>query len=168
MRQITPQANLVLAVLAGLGLLATLTLPWYSAPVEDTTPTDGPVERAAFQLAHTFKTGADGMIDGQDALGDGRLVLVVLVVAIAVIGLAISANGMRRSAEDVMRVVALLTPVIVGFVAITHPGTEAPVRIHYGMLIAFLATFVMSSAAWHGASMREKPAPTKPQTYSMR
>ena len=168
MRQLKPATNLVLAVLAGIGLLASLTLPWYATPTEDPNPLNGPVERGAYQVGQVFATGAKGMIDGNDAVGDARVFLLAIVGLIALLAAAISVPAMRRGAEDVLRVVALIAPLVVGFVAIAHPGTEADVRLHYGMLVGFVATFAMTSAAWHGASLREKPAPAKPRSYSMR
>jgi hypothetical protein len=168
MRQLNPSTNLVLAVLAGIGLLASLGLPWYAPPAEDPNPTDGPVERGAWQVAQVFATSTRGTLTGADAAGDGRALLYGLVALVAVVALAISVEGLRRGAEDVMRVVALAAPAVVAFVAITHPGTEADLRLHYGMLVAFAAALAMASAAWHGASMRAKPAPAKPRSYSMR
>ena len=168
MRQLKPTTNLVLSVLMGAALLASLGLPWYATPTEDPNPNNGPVERGAYQIGQVFATSARGMVDGTDAAGGGRMLLFGLVALVALVALAISVDAIRRGAEDFMRVVALLAPVVVAFVAITHPGTEGDVRLHYGMLVGFLAVFAMSSAAWHGASLREKPAPAKPRTYSMR
>ena len=164
MRQLNPLSNLVLAVLAGLGLLGSLTLPWYAAPVEDSVATDGPVERAAFQIGKVFSTGARGMVDGSDALGGGRLALLVLVVAVAVLGLAISLNLARQAAEDALRLVAFAIPVVLIVVAATHTGATTEVRIHYGLLVGFAAAVLMATAAYHGASWRKKyAAPVRPR-----
>ena len=168
MRQLSPSSNLVLVVLAALGLLGTLSLPWFAAPAVDTTATDGPVERAAFQVSHFFQTGAKGMVGGGDALGGARAVLFVLVVVVVVLTAAVSVAAVRKQAEDLLRVVALAAPVVVIGTAVAHPGETGPVHVHYGLLVALLVTLLMSSAAWQGSSMRHKAKPTSAVRISAR
>lgn len=156
MRQLNASTNLLLALLGGLGLLASLTLPWYAAPAEPPNPTDGPIERGAWQVGYVFATSARGMVDGNDAIGGGRVLLVVAIGAVALLALAISLNAARQTAEDILRVAALVVPVLVVGIAIAHPGTEAALRLHYGLLVAFAAALFTASAAWHGASWRQK------------
>lgn len=164
MRQLNPSTNLVLAVLAGLGLLGSLTLPWFAAPVEDPTATDGPIERAAFQVGHVFDGDAAGAVSGAEALGSAQVAILGLVVLIAVVGIAVMTPAVRRQAEDLMRVVVLAAPVVVVLAAVAHPGTEAPVSLHYGLLVSVAACALMGNAAWHGASMRQKhAAPARPR-----
>lgn len=164
MRQLNPSSNLVLAVLAGLGLLGSLTLPWYATPTDDPNSTDGPVERGAYQFGQVFATSARGMIDGDDALGGARLALLGLVVLVALLGLAVSLNLARETAEDALRIVAFAVPVVLVIVAIAHTGTSASVRLHYGMLVGFAAGGLMATAAYHGASWRKKyAAPVRPR-----
>jgi len=164
MRQLSPSSNLVLAVLAGLGLLGSLTTPWFAAPTEDPNITDGPIERGAYQVGHVFATSARGMVEGGDALGGARVVLLVMVVVVGTLGLAISLNVLRGSAEDLLRMVAFAIPVVVLALAITHPGTTTDVRMHYGLLIAFAAALLMASASFHGAAWRKKyAAPARPR-----
>jgi hypothetical protein len=170
MRQLNPSTNLILAVLAGLGVLASLTMPWYAAPAEDPTDTDGPIEQGAFQVGQVFATSAKGVVSGNDAIGpNGRLALLVVVAVVALLGVAISANVARRHAEDMLRVAAFATPVVVLAVAILHPGTQAEVRLHYGMLVGIAASLFSANAAFHGASWREKrAAPVRPRFGSAR
>lgn len=164
MRQLAPASNLVLAVFAGLGLLASLTLPWFAAPSQSPNSTDGPVERGAYQVEQVFATSAKGMVDGTDALGSGQTALLVLVGVVTVLGVLIGANVMRHKVEDVLHLVALAAPIVVLAVALPHPGTDADLRIHYGLIVGLAATLLMSSAAWHGASMRAKhKAPVRPR-----
>ncbi len=158
MRQLNPSTNLVLTILAGLGLLGSLSLNWFAAPVTDTTATDGPVERAAFQVAQVFTSGAKGTVSGHDALGGARMALIALVVLLALVALAVSTPAIRQQAENLMRVLVMATPVVVIACAATHPGTTTPVSIHSGMLVSFVLVAVMASAAWQGANMREKRA----------
>lgn len=163
MRQLTPSTNLVLAVLAGLGLMGTLTLPWFAAPEESPNPTDGPVERVAWQIGHVFATSARGMVDGNDALGGSRMVLFGVVIVIALLGLTVAANVARAGAEDLLRTAAIAVPVAVVALAIAHPGTDAPLRLHYGFVVAFAVALFTANAAWHGASWRQKhAAPARP------
>jgi hypothetical protein len=160
-RQLHPSTNLILAVLGGLGLLGSLTMPWFAAPVEDTTATDGPIERAAFQISHMFGTSPKGPVNGSDALGGSSMVLVVLVALIALLALAVSTPAIRRQAEDTLRVVAFALPVAVLIVSLAHSGTETPVHVHYGTFVGFAIALFTASAAYQGASMREqrkKPA----------
>ena len=156
MQQLNPSTNLLLAVLAGLGVLASLTLPWYAAPAESPDLEAGPIERGAWQVGYVFATSARGMVDGEDAVGNGRTFLMVAVGVIALLALAIAFNAARQAAEDTLRVVALVLPVLVGVLAVTHPGTEGPLQLHYGMLITFAITAFAASSAWHGASWRQK------------
>lgn len=164
MRQLKPSTNLVLAVLAGLGLLASLGLPWYAAPVADTTVTDGPVERFAFQVAQVFATSAKGTVTGSAGLGDARVALIAVVAVIALVAVAVGMPAIRRQSEDLMRVVAVAAPLVVIVAAVAHPGATQPVRIHYGLLVSLALVALMVNAAWHGANLREKrAAPTRPR-----
>jgi hypothetical protein len=82
---------------------------------------------------------------------------VALVALVAVAALAVAMPALRRPAEDFLQLLALAAPVVVVGVAIAHPGTgEAPVRIHSGSLIGLALALLMASAAWNGATLREK------------
>src|SRR4051794_10993383 len=70
MRTLTPATNLVLSCLAALALLTTLEFPWVSPAVSDPVTTDGPVERAAFQVAHVFQSPADATAGAPAPPGD--------------------------------------------------------------------------------------------------
>lgn len=168
MRQLSPSSNLALAVIAALGLLGTLSLPWFATPAVDTVATDGPIERGAFQVAHFFATGAKGMIDGNDALGGARSVLFVLAVVVIVLAAAVSVSAVRKQAEDLLRVVALAAPVVLIGTVVAHPGLTAPAHVHYGSLVALLACLLMASAAWQGSSMRHKAKATSAVRISAR
>jgi hypothetical protein len=159
-RQLSPSSNLVLAILAGLGLLGSLSLSWYATPVDDPVPTDGPIERSAFHIGKVFSSHASGAVAGNTALGSGRTILVALVAVIVVLAFAVSLPALRHYGEELLRLVALASPVVVIGVAIAHPGTTAPVRIHDGLIVGVLVSLLMASAAWHGAHMREKKAAT--------
>jgi hypothetical protein len=164
-RQLNPSTNLMLAVIAGLGLLGSLSLSWFAAPVPDPESADGPIESGAFQVSQVFATSAKGTVDGTTALGDARMALVAIVVLVALLALAVLTPSIRRQAEDVLHLVALAVPVIVVAVAIAHPGTTAPVHLHYGTLIAIALSLFMASSAWHGARMREKRKPAARPRY---
>jgi hypothetical protein len=170
MQQLNPVTNLFLAVLAGLGLLGSLTLPWYAAAKVSPNVTDGPIERAAWQVGHVFSTEAGGQIDGAEALGGARVTVLVIVALVAVLALAVSLNLARRHAEDLLRMVAIAAPFALLVVAIVHPGTgEADVSVHYGVFVGFAAMLLCSNAAYHGAAWREKrAAPARPRYGVMR
>ncbi len=161
-RQITPVSNLLLSILAGLGLLASLSLPWYAAPASDPSVTDGPIERGAYQVGQVFSSSAKGMVSGNDALGDARMALFGLVALVVTLAAGVCVPALRRAAEDTLRVVALAIPVVLLIVAFAHPGDSGALHLHYGLLVAFVAALLMASAAWHGATMRpKKSAPTR-------
>lgn len=163
MRQLTPSTNLVLAVLAGLGLLASMSLNWYAAPSTDPNQYDGPIETAAYQVGQVFATSAPGQVSGSTALGSGQAVLVILVALVALLTLAVWTPSLRSQAETALQLVALAGPVVVIVVAATHSGIHTPVRLHYGLIIAFAISLVMASAAWQGAGMRlKKKTPAVP------
>ncbi len=164
MHQLKPATNLVLAVLAGLGLLGSLTLPWYAAPTADPGADNGAIEHAAYQVGQVFASGVRGTVNGDDALGGARTILIAVVGVVAVLALLISLNVLRKTFEDLLRLVVLATPVIFVVLAVTHPGTDADVRLHYGMIVSAAATLAMASAAWQGASWRAKrAAPVRPR-----
>jgi hypothetical protein len=168
-RQLSPSTNLVLAILAGVGLLGSLSLPWFAAPVTDATGTDGPIERAAFQVGQVFATSAKGTVTGTDALGGAQAAVVGLVGLIALTVLAVSTPSLRRHAEDFMRILVFAGPLVLVAAAVTHPGTATPVTLHYGTLVSFVLVALMANAAWHGANMREKKAaPVRPRYGSAR
>ncbi len=163
MRQLSSTSNLVLALLAGLGLLASLGTNWFAAPATDPNTTDGPVERAAFQVSHVFSTSAKGQMTGSDALGGGQTVVFVVVAVIVLLAFAVSVPAWRRQAEDLLQFAALAAPVALIIVAVAHPGTgTVPVTVHYGFIVSLLATLLMASAAWQVAHMREKPKARTP------
>ena len=164
MRQLTPVTNLVVSVLAGLGLLASLGLAWYAAPASDPVATDGPIERGAYQVGHVFASSAEGMVSGNDALGDSRLALVALVALIVMLAGAVAVPALRAAAEDTLRLVSLATPVVFIVIAFAHPGTSSALHLHYGLLIGFAAALLMASTAWQGATLRAKtPPPARPR-----
>jgi hypothetical protein len=168
-RQLNSSTNLLLAVIAGLGLLGSLSLNWFAAPVPSPATDDGAIEDAAFQFGHVFATHAPGMVTGSAALGVARGGLVLLVVVVAFAGLAVGTPSIRQRAEGLMRVVAIAAPIVVLVAAIAHPGVSTPVRIHYGTLVAFAVSLFMASAAWQGAAMRVKSkAPVRPRYGSAR
>jgi uncharacterized membrane protein len=165
-RQLNPSTNLMLAVITGVALLASMSLPWFAAPVEDPTATDGPIERGAFAVSQVFATSAKDTVDGTAALGGARMALVGIVVLVALLALAVLTPSIRRQAEDVLHLVALAVPVVVLIAAVSHPGTTAPASLHYGTLVALALSLFMASAAWNGARMREKRKPQARPRYS--
>jgi hypothetical protein len=155
-RQLDPVSNLVLSALAGLGLLGSLSLPWFVPPGHSTTDTDGPVERAAWQVSHFFGSNVPGKTSGSDALGSSRGLLVILVAVVAGLACAVAVPQIRKTAEDLLRMAGFAAPVAVIFLVVMHSGTDRPVTVHYGALVSFVAAAFMASAAFHGSSMRTR------------
>jgi hypothetical protein len=156
-RQLDPITNLVLAVLAGLGLLGTLSMPWFAAPAASTKTTDGPIEKTAWQVGHFFGTNVDGRVSGNAAIGSGGKGIVVLVVAaIAILALSVSVPQIRKPAEDMLRVAGWAAPAAVLYLAVTHSGTTVPVHLHFGALASFVVACFVTSCAWWGGSMRTR------------
>lgn len=156
MRQLDPVTNLVLSALASLGLLATLSFPWFAAPAASTNPTDGPVERGAWQVGHFFSHDVKGRVSGDDAVGGGGSVLIVVAAVIIGLALAVGVPAVRRQAEDMLRVAGFAAPVAVIFLAVSHSGTTGAVRIHYGVAISFAVAVFVASCAYHGATLRQR------------
>jgi hypothetical protein len=154
MRQISPATNLVLAVLAGLGLLGSLSQPWYAPPVKDTNAYDGPVERTAFAVGKVF-SHHDGAVSGADALGNTETLLLGLVGGIAVLCILAAVPALRSHVRDVLRAVALALPLIVFYLVVSRPDG---MDIHWGVLAALAIAAFVASAAWHGSAIRVKRA----------
>ena len=47
----------------------------------------------------------------------------------------------------------------VGVLAVRHSGTQAIVRVHWGLLVALATAAFTASCAWHGSAIRQKRAP---------
>jgi hypothetical protein len=154
-RQLDPVSNLVLCALAAAGLLATLSLPWFANPAVDTTGTDGPVEKGAFQVSHFFSHGVN-QVTGKDALGSSKSILFFAVAGILGLAGAVTIPQIRRQAEDILRVAALVLPLVVLGLAVSHSGTHGPVKAHWGILVSFLVACFAASCAYHGSNMRNK------------
>ena len=154
MRQISPATNLLLACLAGLGLLATLSAPWYAPPVPDKDIYDGPVERAAFAFSKVFGHNPHA-VSGSDALRGPETLLVVLVAAVVILcGLA-AVPSLRRYVRDVLRGVAIAIPVVVFYLIFDRPDG---MDIHWGVIAAFAMAVFTATAAWHGSAIRVRRA----------
>ena len=154
MRQISPATNLVLAVLAGLGLLGSLSQPWYAPPVEDPNAYDGPVERTAFAFGKVF-SHHDGAVSGADALGNTETLLLGMVGVIVVLCLLAGVPALRAYVRDVLRAVALALPLIVFYLAVDRPDG---MDVHWGVIVALAIAAFVASAAWHGSGIRVKRA----------
>jgi hypothetical protein len=156
MRQISPASNLVLACLAGLGLLASLSAPWYAPSVPDTNDYDGPIERAAWTVAHVFQHNSHA-VTGSDGLGTSKTLLFILVAAVIVLSILASVSALRVYVRDVLRAVAIAMPLIVFYLMIDRPRDLV---IHWGVLVAMLIAIFVATASWHGSAIRVKrPAP---------
>jgi hypothetical protein len=157
MRQMSPASNLVLACLAGLGLLGVLGAPWYAPPLPDANSYDGPVERTAFAFSTIFRHN-DGVVTGNDALGDTRYLLFGLVAAVILLSGLAFVPAMRRHVRDVLRGVSLVLPLVVLFRLVDRPG-PGEVDVHWGVVAAFFIAVFTASSAWHGSAIRERKLP---------
>jgi hypothetical protein len=156
MRQVSPATNLVLACLSALGLAASLNLPWYAPYVADTNEWDGPVERAGTAVGNVF-AHHDHAVTGADALGHAQSAILLLAAAIVVLSALAAVPALRRHVRDVLRGVALVTPVVVAYLLIDRPDKLV---IHWGVLAALALALFTASAAWHGSEVRvRRPAP---------
>jgi hypothetical protein len=158
MRQISPASNLFLACLSALGLVGALRLPWFAPPVEDKTDTDGPVEQTAFAVAHVFRHH-DRQLTGTDALGGSHTVVLVLAAAVVVLAVLAGIPALRAYVRDLLRAVALATPVLVVVLAFRSPGTTQTLDLHWGLIVAVAVAAFAASTAWHGSGIRVKRAP---------
>jgi hypothetical protein len=157
MRQLSPVSNLVLACAAAIGMIGTLGLEWFAPPVADFAETDGPMERTAFAFASVFQHHADG-VTGADALGSTAGLVYALAGAVFLLSALAAVPALRGHVRDILRAVALATPLLVGVLAIRHTGTQATLHVHWGLLVALATAAFTASCAWHGSAIRQKRA----------
>jgi hypothetical protein len=168
MRQLTPVSNLVLACLGALGLIGSLGLPWYAAPVKDTNVYDGPIERGAFHVSKVFAHSA-ATTSGSTAAGSAKPLLFALAALLVVLaGVGLASPGARAKVRDALRAVALVSFPVLLYLAVAHPGAAGALRIHWGLPASFAIAVFTVSAAWHGGEVRLKRGPTGAWAHARR
>ena len=157
MRQLSPLTNLMLACLAAVGLVSSLGLPWYASTTTTGAPSDpGQVADAGSDACSRAPARRS---PGSDVLASGRGLVPVLAGVVIVLSLGMMVPALRASLRDLLRAVALATPVLVGFLAVRHPA-RSDVEMRWGLVAALAIAVVMASAAWHGSAARSRrPAP---------
>jgi hypothetical protein len=163
MRQLSAPTNLLLACLAGLGLLGTLTTPWFgpphATPKADLTQVavgdgDGPMQHFAQWVGRVFS--ATGVTyTGNDALAGSKSLLFALVGLLVVLSAAIMVPALRGALRDVLRAVALASPLLIAVLVLRHPGQQH-VELRWGAVAALGLGLFMASCAWHGSEFRAK------------
>jgi hypothetical protein len=156
MRQLSPLTNLMLAVLASIGVAITLGLPWYAAtPVVPNDPASG-VESAAAAIARWF-TSDGSTVTGTEALRGAESALLLACGLTALLSMAVLAGPIRSYLRGPLKLVALSAPVIVVVHLFHQPVGE---ELRWGTFVALAASLLMANSAYHGAEIRDpRPAP---------
>jgi hypothetical protein len=166
-RQLTPLTNLVLACLCAVGLVGSLELPWYALPDPAKGPSaqaiadgQGPMEAFGKGVVRTFTS--DGVTSsGTDVLGGQRTLLLIAAVAVMLLCIATLIPALRSGVRDLLRAVALASPILVLFVAIRAPAADG-LEFRWGLVTTVAVTLFMASSAWHASSARSPRAVAAP------
>ena len=169
MRQLTPLTNLVLACLCAVGLVGSLGLPWYGIVDPASGPSaqavedgQGPMESFVGQVSRTFSS--DGITStGTEVLGSHRVLLVILAGIVTLLCVAMLIPGLRAGLRDLLRAVAIASPVLVVVVAVNTPGGDG-LEFRWGLVSTVAIALFMASCAWHGSSARSPRAVAAPRT----
>ena len=159
MRQFTPITNLLLACLAGVGLVVSLGLPWYGSAASVSDPSSaevgtiaGPIDSTASLVARWFSS--EGTVaTGADALGTPGKGLLALAAITIVLSVAMLVPVLSRFAKEGLRIVPLAAPALVVLHMANMPGST-PLELRWGIFAALGAGLLMASSAWHGSSLR--------------
>ena len=173
MRQLNPLSNIVLACLAAVGLVASLSLPWYApAVIHGKTDlgavaegeADGPMQHFSDWVQRVFSTGGR-TVSGADALGNQKMIILGIAVVVAVMCLVMLLPAMRPLLRDIVRVVGLLAPAAVLWLGFVDKPGNVQLEIRWGLIVSALVAFFMASCAWHVGSVRkQKVAAVRPST----
>jgi hypothetical protein len=156
MRQLSPLTNLMLAVLASVGVVVTLGLPWYATDsVLPNDPATG-IESAAAAIARWF-TSDGATISGTEALQKAESGLLLVCGMTALLSMLVLAGPIRNYLRGPLKLVALSAPVIVTIHLFHQPVGE---ELRWGTFVALAASLLLANAAYHGAEIRDpRPAP---------
>jgi hypothetical protein len=139
-------------------------LPWFALVDPSKGPTadevadgQGPMAGFAGQVSRTFSS--EGITaSGTEVLDAKRTLILVLAAAVVVLCTAMLVPMLRNVFRDLLRAVALASPVLVLFVAIEAPKADG-MEFRWGLVVSVAVALFMASAAWHGSSARApKPA----------
>ena len=166
MRQLSPLTNLLLAGLSALGLVGALDLPWFAVPDPAKGPSaqavedgQGPMTDFVLRLQRTFSSNGI-TINGTDVLDGKRTLILVLAGAVIVLCTAMLVPALRNGFRDLLRAVALLSPVLVIALAVTAPAADG-LEFRWGLVVEVALAIFTASAAWHGSTARvPRTAPT--------
>jgi len=157
MHGLSPLTNIVLALLAAVGIVPVLAQPWFAAAVDSNDGFQGPVELMGEAIGRWF--GSSGTTaTGAEVLATGEAVLLAVVAATVVLVLAMLVPGLRMSVRSLVRLLPFAAPVVV-LVLIVSEASSSAVEPRWGAFAALaVATFMASSAYNAGDMPVPKPA----------
>lgn len=162
MRQLSPQTNIILALLAAIGVPVTLGLPWYArASVAATDDGSGGSVEAAFAAIARWFTSDGTTYTGSEALtrAETALLAVCAVAAVLVLMLLVPSLRFVRSPA---RLVGFAAPAIVAVHLFLRPAGE---ELRWGTFAALAASLLLANSVYHAAEIRDrrpKPLPYRP------
>jgi hypothetical protein len=137
------RTHVLLVVAGAVGLLASLSRPWYArAP---SPRTDDPL----FGLFHGLQRWVSDSqgVTGSSALGSWATALALLACVSALAGLCATVPSLQGLARDPLRYAALAAAAIVAWRLVDPPHANAAWELRHGALIAAASVLVMVCGA---------------------
>ena len=161
MRAIGFRTNVLFAIAAAFGVIASLGQPWYG---RSATPTDARMEDLLAGIGRAFVES--GGTTGWDALQSADTLIAGLAggtVALLVLGMV---QPLQVHVQALARWAAAATFGVIAVKLIDEPGSNALNEPRHGLLIALAsaAVLVASSMTVASAPQRRRRAPVKPYT----
>jgi len=166
MRTLGFRTHVLLAIAGAIGLLYSLTRPWYAAtppPKEDESgigDIHGPLNQF-FDTVKRWATSGDG-VSGWQALNHwGQMVAAMACVAVIGALLCLGVPRMQVLGRDLARYGSLAALAIVAWKLVDPPGENAVLELRIGALIAGVFAIVLFTCASGvaNAPLRRKAAP---------
>jgi hypothetical protein len=160
MRTIGFHSNILFALAAGLGVIASLGRPWYGPP---NPATDAQMEDLFGGVGRALT--ASGGIDGWTALGTADQLLAGFAVATVVLVLLTLVVPVQRLMQALGRWTALVTVGIVLVKLIDGPDAASMSEPRNGLFLALAASLVLLASSWTVAAAPSRRK-TPPKSYT--
>jgi hypothetical protein len=160
MRTIGFRSNILFAIAAACGVIATLSRPWYGPSVPGT---GGQMEKLWSDVgrALTDPDGTDGWtaLHTADKLLAGLAVTTVLLLVLALV------PALQRHVQALARWCALATVAVVLVKMIDVPGAASTSEVRNGAFLALAASLVLLASSWTVAAAPARRR-TPPKSYT--
>jgi hypothetical protein len=170
MRTLGFRTHVLLAVAAAVGVIATLSRPWYAAapPPVDGEKAIGSLHGPASGFMASLERAVSQTegISGWSALGTWGTVLAALAAVTALGALACLAPALRGIAREVLRYGALALVAVVVWKLVDTPGANAALELRFGALAAAAAALIAFSSGSAVASVPLRRRVAAPAAYT--